>query len=143
MTAQTQRGVFASGQIDISAEPQQVWSIMVGVENWPDWNHDVKWARLAGPLAEGTEFMWKAGPGTIRSKLQLVDEPRAVSWEGRTLGIQAYHSWRLEPSALGTMVMTEESWTGFLPSLLPSAMNRQLKAAIDRGLGFLKEASEA
>jgi hypothetical protein len=142
MTDQHPQRVFAVGQIDIAAEPSRVWSIMTGVEDWPEWNPDIKWARLAGPLAEGTEFIWKAGPGTIRSKLQLVDEPHAVTWEGRTLGIRAHHTWRLEPGAHGTTVITEEWWNGLLPSLLPTVMNRQLKAAIDRGLGFLKDASE-
>ena len=142
MTDQSRQPVFASGQIDIAAEPWRVWSIMVDVDGWPEWNPDIKWARLAGPLAEGTEFIWKAGPGTIRSTLLLVDEPQAVAWEGRTLGIMAHHTWRLEPSPQGTTVITEESWNGLLPRLFPTAMNRQLKAAIDRGLGFLKEASE-
>ena len=41
------------------------------------------------PIGVGTEFEWKAGPGTIKSQVLECDRPRSIGWKGRTLGISA------------------------------------------------------
>lgn len=135
--------VVAQGAIDIAAEPGRVWALMSSIEAWPSWNSDVKWARLDGELTPGSEFQWKAGPGTIRSTLTHVEEPSLLAWTGVTLGIHAVHVWRIERAASGTRVSTEESWSGLLPRLLSSAMTRNLQTAIDRGLNAVKAAAES
>lgn len=134
--------VRAEGATEVDASPQTVWDIMVAVEQWPSWNPDVKWARLNGAAEPGAEFTWKAGPGTIHSTFTDVDAPRLLAWTGTTLGIRAVHIWRLEGSASGTKVSTEESWSGLLPRILSSMMSRALQRAIDTGLESLKVAAE-
>ena len=91
-------------------------------------------ARLAGPLALGTTFRWRAGRWTINSTLQRVEPPLLLGWIGKMPGISAVHIYRLEAAEVGTRVHTEESWAGWLPRLLRGPMHASLQGALERGL---------
>jgi hypothetical protein len=101
--------VVVSEQIDVDAEPGTVWQVISAIGAWPSWNPAVRSASLNGPLAVGTTFRWKSGPGTITSTLQQVDPPHVLAWTGQTLGIKAIHVYRLEARDGGTTVHSAES----------------------------------
>jgi len=134
--------VVASDQIDIDADPATVWGVISAINTWPSWNPAIKTVSLNGPLAEGTTFRWKAGPGTVTSTLRQVTPPQVLAWTGRTLGIKAVHVYRLEPREGGTVVHTAESWEGLTARLMRRSMQRQLENALRPGLQRLKEESE-
>ena len=134
--------VVASDQIDVNADPATVWEVISAIDAWPSWNPAVKAASMHGPLAEGTTFRWKAGPGTINSTLQQVDPPHVLGWTGKTLGIKAVHVYRLEDRDGRTTVYTAESWEGLIARLLRRSMQRQLETALRPGLERLKQESE-
>lgn len=133
---------IATGVIDIAATPQAAWSLVSSINDWPLWNPAVKSAELQGELAAGTQFKWKAGPGSITSTLESVDEPREIGWSGRTMGIRALHVYRIEPTDAGCRVHTEESWSGIPVRLLRGRMQKMLQEAIDAGLQHLKTVAE-
>jgi hypothetical protein len=89
------------GGIEIAADSESVWGIIAAIEDWPSWNPEVKSVQLDGPVAPGTTFRWKAGPGTITSRLEVVDRPREIAWSGKTMGIKAIHAFRFEPKGGG------------------------------------------
>jgi uncharacterized protein YndB with AHSA1/START domain len=134
--------VRSSAEIDIDAPPQVVWEVLTRFENWPNWNPDVKSMSFEGPLAPGSEFRWKAGPGTIVSTLDRIEPPRHIAWRGRTLTIKAYHEWWLEPRDGGTHVRTEESFFGLLARLLRSTLQKTLDKSFAEGLERLKREAE-
>lgn len=134
--------VLAAGEIEIGAPLGTVWDILVDVEHWPEWNPEVRKAEAGGLLSAGATFRWSAGPGTITSKVRRLEPFRRLAWSGRTLGIRAVHVWELEPRADGTLVRTEESWSGWPARLLRGAMRKRLRDAIDAGLGYLKAEAE-
>ena len=134
--------VKSSAEIEIDASPQVVWEVLTRFENWPSWNPDVKSMSFDGPLAPGSEFRWKAGPGTIVSTLDRIEPPRHIAWRGRTLTINAYHEWWLEPSDGGTHVMTEESFSGLLVRLLRGSLQKTLDKSLQDGLQHLKHEAE-
>jgi uncharacterized protein YndB with AHSA1/START domain len=134
--------VVASDRIDINADPDTVWEVISAIDAWPSWNPAIKTASLNGPLAEGTTFRWKAGPGTITSTLRQVSPPQVLAWTGRTMGIKAVHVYQLEPREGGTVVHTAESWEGLAARLMRRSMQRQLENALGPGLERLKEESE-
>jgi uncharacterized protein YndB with AHSA1/START domain len=123
--------VVIEKEVEIQAGPDSVWNVLTDVERWPAWNPDIKSAKLKGPFAEGTVFRWKSGPSTITSTLERIDQPRLVGWRGKTLGAQAIHVWRLEPTASGTGVKTEESMSGVVPRLFQRSMQRTLEKSLD------------
>jgi uncharacterized protein YndB with AHSA1/START domain len=138
MEVDTDAPAVARAEIEVEAEPEIVWAVLTDIAGWPSWNPDVRSATPEGPLAGGTRFRWKAGPGTITSTLQEVERPHLVSWTGTTLGIRAIHVHRLEGRGSATLVRSEESWDGPLVRLLRQSMRKTLQKAIESGLRHLK-----
>ena len=134
--------VIARTQVQIAADQQTVWDALTDFESWPLWKRDVRSLSLRGPVAPGSTFEWKAGPGTIRSRLGEVDAPRRIAWTGSTLGIKAIDVFRLEARDGGTLVTEEESWDGLLARLFRSRMRRTLQSGIDHGMEALKNEAE-
>jgi uncharacterized protein YndB with AHSA1/START domain len=134
--------VTSSAEIDIDAPPERVWDVLTQFEKWPEWNPDVKSMSYEGPLVPGTQFRWKAGPGKIVSTLDRVEPPRYISWHGRTLTIDAYHEWWLEPRDGGTHVRTEESFFGTLARLGRRPLQNALDKSFADGVAHLKRGVE-
>ena len=134
--------VRSKREIEIAAPPEVVWEVLTGFEQWPLWNPDVKSISINGPVEPGSEFRWKAGPGTIVSTLEQVDPPGYIRWRGRTLSIKAIHEWRFEPSNRGTHVESDESFSGLLVRLFRGSLQKTLDRSTESGLEQLKRESE-
>ena len=135
--------VLAAGEIEIASEPEAVWDVLTDFAAWPSWNPDVKSMAFEGGLAEGAEFRWKAGPGTITSTIRRVERPLLIGWTGKTLGMSAVHVYRLERRDGGTLVTTEESFDGPIARLARRPLRRMLAASLEGGLRALKTRVEA
>ena len=134
--------VSSSRSIDVDGPPEVVWNVLTGFADWRQWNPDVKSMSFDGPLEPGSTFRWKAGPGTIVSTLEEVDPPRRVRWRGKTMSIHAHHEYRFEAHAGGTHVETEETFSGFLVSLMRGSLQKTLDRTLEQGLAHLKAESE-
>jgi len=134
--------VVSKRETQIAAPPEVVWDVLTRFADWPQWNPEVKSMSFAGPLAPGSTFRWKAGPGTIVSTLEEVDEPRYVRWRGKTLTIAAIHEWRLEPRDGGTHLETEESFSGVLARVMRGSLQKTLDRSLEEGLEHLKREAE-
>ena len=134
--------MFTESEIEIAAGPRAVWNVLTDFGRWPNWNPDVKSMAINGDVAPGTEFAWKAGRASIRSKIERVEAPRLIGWTGRTFGASATHVYRLDQSDSGTLVRTEESFEGPLARLLRGQMKKTLQKSLDSGLRHLKRAVE-
>ena len=130
--------IKAAGSLEMAASPDEVWTVMTDFRRWPEWNPQIREAKLEGPLAPGTSFRWRSAPGTITSVLLAVDKPSEFGWRGKTFGIHAVHVWRIEPAGTGARVTTEESWRGWPTRLMRRRMERALSEAIATGLANLK-----
>jgi uncharacterized protein YndB with AHSA1/START domain len=134
--------VWLEREIEIAAPAEVVWDVLTTIGDWPQWNADVKFAEIAGPIVSGTTFRWKAGPGTIKSKIETAERPHIVAWTGRWLGISAIHVWRLDRSNGGTRVQTQESVEGVPARLLPGRHRRVFERSIETSLQALKAEAE-
>jgi uncharacterized protein YndB with AHSA1/START domain len=130
--------VVGVGRIEIAAPVDAVWEVLTAIDGWPSWNPQVKAASLEGGLREGAEFRWKAGPGTITSRLTDVEAPRRIAWTGKTMGIKAIHVHTLEQLDGGTVVSTEESYDGLVSRLFRGRLQPVLDDALVTGLQHLK-----
>lgn len=130
--------ITASGSVEISASPDEVWALLADIARWPTWNPDVKEARLEGELRPGTTFVWRSGPGTITSVLRSVEHGRELGWTGVTMGVHAVHVWRIEATQRGSRVTTEESWSGWSTRFMHKRLERVLRDAVFHGLHTLK-----
>ena len=134
--------VVSAHEVEIDAPIDRVWGVLTAIEQWPAWNPDVKSVSIDGPVAEGVTFRWKAGPGTISSRVEHVDRPRLVVWSGRTLGIRAVHVWRLEARNGTTLARTEESYDGLVARVLRRSLQKTLDTALTDGASYLKAEAE-
>lgn len=134
--------VIARSEIEIQADPDTIWDVLVDINNWPRWNPDIKSASLEGAVAEGSKFRWKARSISITSIFQEVDKPRLLGWTGKTMGIKAVHIWKLEPKEDTTIARTEESWEGPLTRVIKGSAQDMLQKSIDSGLQYLKQEIE-
>ena len=137
-----QAPAIAVAEAEILAWPEAVWDLIAGIERWPEWNPDVKTAVLDGPLTEGTTFRWKAGPSTITSQLIAVERPRLIAWTGSMMGIRAVHVWHVRAVEERTLLRSEESWEGVLPSVLRGMLRRSLQQSLEAGVAHLKTEAE-
>jgi hypothetical protein len=142
VAAQENAPVRSAAEVEIDAPPQAVWEVLTDFQNWPHWNPDVKSMSFVGMLAPGSEFRWKAGPGTILSTLERIEPPRYIAWRGRTLTIDAYHEWWLEPRDGGTYVRTQESFSGLVARLLRGMLQKALDKSFADGVERLKLEAE-
>ena len=134
--------VRSKRELEIAAPQQVVWDVLIGFDQWPQWNPEVKSMSFPGPVASGSMFRWKAGPGTIVSTLEQVDPPGHVSWRGPTLSIKALHEWHPEPRGEGTSVVTEETFSGTLARVFHGLLQKTLDKSLDEGLEHLKREAE-
>jgi uncharacterized protein YndB with AHSA1/START domain len=132
----------ADGELRIDADPETVFEVISGIDQWPSWNPEVKSVSVEGPVQPGTVFRWKAGPSSLTSTLRVVDPPREIAWTGTTMGIRAVHVFRFQASDGGTMARSEESWAGLLPRLLKGYSRRTLDKGIRGVLAHLKTEAE-
>jgi hypothetical protein len=138
MQVDSQAPAVARVSLQMAATPEKVWTVLTDIRQWSTWNPDVKSVSIDGPVAPGTTFRWKAGPGTITSVFQAVEPSHLVAWTGRTLGIRAIHVYRLERQGDMTLVTSEESWAGVPVQLARGSMQKTLQRAIESGLQHLK-----
>ena len=142
MDIDQQAPITASGTVDISASPGDVWALLSDISGWPSWNPEVLEAHLEGGLEPGSRFVWRAGPGTITSVLRSVVQARELGWTGSTMGVHAVHVWRIEATQRGSRVTTEESWSGWSIRFLHKRMEKTLRQAVFHGLHSLKAEAE-
>jgi hypothetical protein len=134
---------YAESTLEVAAPRETVWDVLTGFAEWPTWNDGVARVQIDAPPAPGVKFRWKSGPGTIKSVLDEVDAPRAVSWTGKTVGIRAAHAWQLEEPAPGrTLVSTQESWSGLVVRFLRRSIQPTLQKSIEEMVVALQLESE-
>ncbi len=104
--------VYASESSTIDADPAIVWALLCDISSWPDWQPDVERASIDGPVAAGTSFSWKTGPGSISSQLERVDPERVMAFSGSGMGAKIRHVFHLEPAQGSTRLTVTQSMEG-------------------------------
>lgn len=139
----SQAAVVQSQEIIINSNPDLVWEILTGVEDWPSWNEKVTKTSIKEELQVGSVFSWKSGGVNIHSKLHSYKDQQIMGWTGHTIGAKAVHNWHLIPTENGTKVIVEESMDGWLVELLKKSMNKKLEADMIFWLSRLKSECES
>lgn len=128
--------------ITIDAPIGHVWKLQTSINDWPSWQNDITSAELLGPLQKGSQFKWKAMGMNILSELQEVVQRKVIGWTGVSIGMRAVHYWYFEKQGSKTKVTTEESLSGWLPSIIKIFKPDFLEDAVAKSLETLKMYSE-
>jgi len=138
MNIDTKAPVFARKEILIHAPLEMVWKLQTDIENWNRWQPDITSAKLEGALEADTIFRWKAKGLNIVSTLHTVNPLRQIGWTGLSLGMFAIHNWMFEARGETTLVITEESLSGWLTRLIVLLNPRFLERSLETSLNNLK-----
>jgi hypothetical protein len=132
-------------QIEISAPPAQVWSVLADTKDYPLWNPEI--SALIGKLTPGSVVENRQGSGRFMEVFHPVvlvaSPPRELRWRGAFIlpaFLTAEHYFLLEPKGSGTMFTQGESlkgaalWLFDATHILPgfNAMNAALKRRVER-----------
>ena len=81
-TIETMAPMFASKEIFIEAPLNKVWNLQTNIEDWIQWQPDISYSKLDGPLVAGSVFRWKAKGMKIVSTLHTVAPMDKIGWTG-------------------------------------------------------------
>jgi hypothetical protein len=133
--------VFVANEHEAPAPAEVVWQWLCRADLWPTWFKRSSNVRFeAGPapaLGLGSRVVWRMLGATIRVTVKVCEPPHLLDWEGGANGVHAYHAWRLEPIARGTLVATKETERGPLPWLLRWYLRGALHGAHEEWLASL------
>lgn len=132
----------SSHKIVINASQEIVWKLLTDINSWSKWNSAITSAHLDGEFAPNSVFKWKSGGFNIVSTLQEVTPQSHFGWAGKAFGTRAVHTWTLTPQDNGVLVQTEESFEGWLVSLMKGSMQKTLDSALKVWLENLKKKAE-
>lgn len=142
MNIDTNAPVFGRKEIIIHAPAEKVWELQTDIENWNRWQPDITSAKLEGALKADTIFRWKAKGLNIVSTLHTVKPLKQIGWTGLSLGMFAIHNWMFEARGKTTLVVTEESLSGWLTRLMILLDPRFLEKSLETSLNNLKFMAE-
>lgn len=135
--------VKSKNQIEIQAPIETVWQILADIKSWTKWQKAVTETIVDGKIAEGTEFKWKAGGLSFKSKIHTSKPYTAFGWTGTTIGAAAIHNWTfMKKDSNTTIVIVEESLQGVLPKMFKKYFQNNLDKGVLTNLMELKNASE-
>lgn len=110
--------VAAHNELTIKAAPERIWPILVRARNWPRWyenSSNVRVEQDSKDLFPGADFTWCTFGVCLRSEVKEFEPGRRIAWTGKTIGVDIYHAWRIEPTEDGgCRVITEETQYGWL-----------------------------
>ena len=113
---------------EIAAPVEAVWVQLTATSEFPTWNPFI--TSLEGTLKKGEKLNVRIAPPngkamTFRPAVTAADEGRKLEWFGRLLmpGVfDGRHTFTLEPTATGTRLTQEETFTGILVPLTGSTL---------------------
>lgn len=114
----------------IDAPPAKVWSILVDLDSYPDWNPFITEGKGEFRQDEKVELKMRPPEGremTFRPRVLKVDPDAELRWKGRLLvpGIfDGEHYFKLDSEGEGTRLRHGEKFTGILPRFMSGMLSR-------------------
>ena len=142
MNVNARAPAVARHQIMIMSSTDKIWNLLSDIDHWSSWHPAIKRSKLLGPLSPGSIFRWKSNNTPVVSVLRDVVPQNCLSWTGNAMGARAIHVWTLERQESGVIVKTEESFDGWMVTLLKGMMQKTLDRSLQIWLMHLKQAAE-
>lgn len=122
--------VVAEADVIISAAPADVFAVVADIGAWSQIYPEIRDVEIDGPVAPGTSFSFKTGPGRIDATVVTVDEPNLLHVEGRGMGATSHYVFTLAPTLGGTKLTAAQSMSG----LAVRAAKKMLQGIADTSL---------
>ncbi len=102
----------------IGTDPATLWGLLIEPRSWKSWWPAVRDARSLDfkPLREGSRFEVTLQLGrltsTLRPRVTLCADGKALSWDGRWLGVALHQEWFLESRPDGCRLILRTRFSG-------------------------------
>lgn len=137
---------FVHNEIQINADPDVVWKILIQAESWPRWYTGAKNVKITtstdGILVENSLFSWNTMGLDFVSTIKEFAPPHRLSWESNKWCIRGYHAWLIIPTPQGCRLITDESQFGLLAVLERIFQPNKLRLLHDIWLAEIKKKAE-
>lgn len=145
-----QADMFSCNELFIAAPCDRVWRQLVDATRWPEWYPNGKdvviqaGADDTGALQRDTTFQWETFGARWDSHVHEADAPYRLGWFGGPVGGEpnAYHTWLLQPTDGGCLVITEEVAKGDGARTIREADEGKMNRGHDLWLAGLRFVSE-
>lgn len=138
--------VFVRNEINIQSSKEDIWFWLTNAITWPEWYPNASNVQILNQkdthLLTGTKFKWRTFKANVNCEIKEFTPDHILAWEGKTLGLQAYHAWEIIPTKNGCKVITEEAQIGWLSRIGKIFMPNQLYDQHQIWLEGLKEKAE-
>ena len=137
-------------EIEISAPPEKVWSIISDINNWQEWSPIIKVSH--GTASVGSELTMimigkekgKDGP-EYNPVITELDEPSYLRWRAHMLTgfiFTNYKIFELEETSSGTRLTHKELFKGLLAPIICGQMEKGVPPMLNSMNKALKELAE-
>ena len=136
---------FREASIETSATPERIWKVWSDVDNWPDWNPDMKASHLDGAMGLGaTGTIDTRSGGKHDVVVTHYEEGRSFELESTALpatklAIRA----TITPAGSGTRMTQGFEPRGLLAPLVGPMMSGTILKTFNEVLGGLKQKVES
>jgi hypothetical protein len=55
--------VYGTGEVEVAADPETVWSVLADIQGWPSWNPDISAVTVRGPVQFPPSGLLEQAPG--------------------------------------------------------------------------------
>ncbi|HUA22803.1 MAG TPA: SRPBCC domain-containing protein [Steroidobacteraceae bacterium] len=110
--------IHFTNELEVSAPPETIWSLLVDPEAWPSFYPGVEHVALLGgeeSLRLGTRFETNLAGVDVHASVQEFEPMTRIAWGGgpkASRESRAYHAWIITPTRSGTHLWTEETMQG-------------------------------
>ncbi len=115
---------FVHNEIDIDADPETVWNVLINAGEWEDYYEGatnlVLLDNIDGQLNENSVFTWNTMGLDFTSTVKEFEPPYRLAWESNKNIIDGWHAWLIIPTDSGSKLITSEAQHGFMT--LPQKM---------------------
>lgn len=130
--------------LDSTAAPDAVWRIWSQPESWPEWNPDVEFVKLDGPLAVGAAGRMRTKRGGEHPiRFESVEQGRSFQLETAAMpGTKFHFRCEIAPSSGGSRISQSISMSGPLSGLFSAMMGAKIAASFQPILQALARRAE-
>ena len=122
--------VQAAATADIAAGVEDVWAVLSDVAAWESIYPEIKDVTVEGPVAAGTSFSFRTGPGRIEAEIGICAAPERLAFTGSGMGATSTYVFELAGDDTQCTLTAQQSMSG----LAARTMRRMLQAIADSSL---------
>jgi len=132
--------------IEVDADPQRVWEVLIDVASWPEWTPSMTTVKVIspGPLRPGSRVAIKQ-PRLAPAEMTVDEyvEGRSFAWSSQMKGLRTIADHRVDPTPTGSRITLLLKQSGPLAGLVRLGYGRMIRRYLHLESTGLKRRAES